>query len=92
MDSRHILKIPEDSLELLKLLVSKDPDMQDATNYLNNIGKPKEDQTFLVSVSFKELELIDALADSYYGEQHNNRIAEGIASESKSILSRLNRD
>lgn len=38
--------------------------MDDVTNYMNNVGKPLEDQSFNIQVSYEELSALKALAQN----------------------------
>jgi hypothetical protein len=68
--------------------------MEDVTNYLMNIDKPKEEQKFLLRLSYAELWAFKGLAQNTHPAHLENRelmqLAESMFYKSKEILDRVN--
>jgi hypothetical protein len=69
--------------------------MEDATNYLNNLDKPKERKRFLLRLSYAELWAIVGLAQNPHEAMQDNpqvmEQAEAIFNTGKAILDRAHR-
>lgn len=69
--------------------------MKDATNYIHNLDKPREEQRFLLSVNYIELKLIEVLAqnpqETLVMNAESDRACENLVSDVKAITDRLDR-
>lgn len=70
--------------------------MEDVTNYLVNVGKPREKKRFMLSVSYQELWAIVGLAQNPHEAMQDNpelmEAAQSIFYSGKPILDNVRRD
>lgn len=92
---RYILKVSPTGLEIVKQIFSEVSELKDATNYLNNLGKPNREQQFLLSVTYDELWAIKGLAqnphDNYQDNPQLMEEAKNLFEGAKEILDRVNK-